>query len=274
MALAHVDFFSEVLGLCCQIDVILPQKLQGIGQDAANRVGDAPVLWLLHGASDDHTIWQRRTSIEHYVAPLGIAVVMPAVQLSFYTNMEYGGRYFDYITAELPAIMRDFFHFSARREDNYVAGLSMGGYGAFKVALTKPEQYAAAASLSGALDIASLFGRRAKDPGIKQDPQRANLMKMIFGSNRSLRGTQHDLLHLLDQHVANQTDLPALYVTCGTEDYLYTDNITFREHAKRLGVPLTYHEEPGVHEWGYWDRNIQKILAWLPLPEKPAPPEA
>lgn len=268
MALAHVDFFSEVLGLCCQADVILPQKLQGIGQEGANREGDVPVLWLLHGASDDHTIWQRRTSIERYVAPLGIAVVMPAVQLSFYTNMEYGGRYFDYITEELPAIMRDFFHFSARREDNFVAGLSMGGYGAFKIALAKPDRYAAAASLSGALDMAGLIRRQANDPVLRQNPPRHSLFELIFGDPLAIQGSQHDLLHLLEKDVADKVDLPKLYITCGTEDFLYVDNLTFRDLAWRLGVALTYHEEPGVHEWGYWDRNIQKILDWLPLQER------
>ncbi len=270
MALAHVDFFSEVLGLCCQADVILPQKQQGVGQQGANREGDVPVLWLLHGASDDHTIWQRRTSIERYVAPLGIAVVMPAVQLSFYTNMEYGGRYFDYVSGELPAIMRDFFHFSDRREDNFVAGLSMGGYGAFKLALTKPGQYAAAASLSGALDLSGMIERQSKNPTRKQDPNRPNLMDIVFGDVSAIKGSQHDLLHLLEKNVADQVDLPKLYVTCGTEDFLHADNLIFRDLAQRLGVELTYHEEPGAHEWGYWDRNIQKILDWLPLQRKVA----
>lgn len=276
MALAHIDFFSEVLGLCCQADVILPQKLQGIGQEGANREGEVPVLWLLHGASDDHTIWQRRTSIERYVAPLGIAVVMPAVQLSFYTNMQYGGRYFDYLTQELPAIMRDFFHFSARREDNFIAGLSMGGYGAFKAALTNPGQYAAAASLSGALDIDALIRRRPKGPAENRAPHQPNLMNLIFGNLKAVKGSQHDLLYLLEKAAEEEVDLPKLYVTCGTEDFLYPDNLTFRGLAQRLGVELTYHEEPGIHEWGFWDRNIQKVLEWLPLAgpgEEPAQEE-
>jgi len=265
MALTHVNFFSEVLGLSCQADVILPQKLHGIGQAGSNREGDVPVLWLLHGASDDHTIWQRRTSIERYVAPLGIAVVMPAVQLSFYTNMEYGGRYFDYVTQELPVIMREFFHFSARREDNFIAGLSMGGYGAFKAALSIPAQYAAAASLSGALDIAALVNRRPPSQSPQQRQSRATMLKLVFGNTRLVKGSQHDLLHLLETNVANQTSLPKLYVTCGTEDFLYTDNLAFRDAALSLGVDLTYHEEPGLHEWGYWDRNIQRVLEWLPI---------
>jgi putative tributyrin esterase len=264
MALAHVDFFSEVLGLCCQADVILPQKSQGIGQPGQEMTGDVPVLWLLHGASDDHTIWQRRTSIERYVAPLGIAVVMPAVQLSFYTNMEYGGGYFDFVGGELAKIMRDFFHFSAKREDNFVAGLSMGGYGAFKLALSRPGQYAAAASLSGALDIARLAQMPRRPAAEKGAPKRADLMKMIFGNVKVLPGSEHDLLHLLEQNVAAGIDLPDLFVTCGTEDFLYADNQAFLTLARRLGVELTYHEEPGEHEWGYWDRNIQRVLSWLP----------
>lgn len=265
MALVHIDFFSEILGLSCQADVILPQKLQGIGQEGSSREGEVPVLWLLHGASDDHTIWQRRTCIERYAAPLGIAVVMPAVQLSFYTNMKYGGRYFDYVVEELPVIMRDFFHFSARREDNFIAGLSMGGYGAFKAALTRPEQYAAAASLSGALDLDALVRRRPKGRAAKSGPGQPNLMQLIFGNVRDIKGSQHDLLHLLEQAVEEKVKLPKLYVTCGTEDFLYVDNLTFRDLAHRLDVDLTYHEEPGIHEWDYWDRNIQKVLDWLPL---------
>jgi S-formylglutathione hydrolase FrmB len=270
MALAHLNFFSEILGLCCQADVILPQKQQGIGQQGAQANDLVPVLWLLHGGSDDHTIWQRRTSIERYVAPLGIAVVMPAVQISFYTNMAAGGRFFDYITAELPEIMRGFFHFSPRREDNFVAGLSMGGYGAFKAALTCPEHYAAAASLSGALDIADMGRRWNSDPALAGGRLQSNLMNLIFGDPAALQGGEHDLLHLLETHAAAGTDLPQLYATCGTEDFLYADNQAFRAKAKRLGVKLTYHEEPGTHEWGYWDRNIQKVLEWLPLLENRA----
>ena len=267
MALAHVHYFSQVLGLQCQADVILPQKLQGVGQAASTGQGDAPVLWLLHGGSDDHTIWQRRTSIERYVAPLGIAVVMPAVQLSFYTNMAYGGRYFDYVADELPQIMREFFHFSARREDNFVAGLSMGGYGAFKLALNRPAQYAAAASLSGVLDIVSLVNARTKGPGAEKTPHWGRMFQIVFGDPDKIKDSEHDLLYLLEKSTREGVDLPRLFTSCGTEDFLYGDHVLFRDLAQKLGVELAHHEEPGEHEWGYWDRNIQKVLEWLPLPK-------
>jgi putative tributyrin esterase len=97
------------------------------------------------------------------------------------------------------------------------------------------------------------------------DPSRPNLFELIFGDPAAVKNSPHDLCFLLRQAKKNKTDLPALYVTCGTEDFLYHDNIAFRNLAKKLNVPLTYHEEPGQHEWGYWDRNIQKVLEWLPL---------
>ena len=160
MALMHVNFFSEALGFCTSMDVILPQQTRSqIGM--AGVADDRPyqTLYLLHGMSDDHTIWQRRTSIERYVAPLSLAVVMPAVQLSWYTDMKHGSKYWTFIHEELPAICQEFFPLSTKREDNFVAGLSMGGYGAFKVGLGDSDHFGAAASLSGALDVMGCLKR-------------------------------------------------------------------------------------------------------------------
>lgn len=126
MALMHVDFFSNALGMCTQMDVILPQQTRGqIGMEG--KAGDRfPTLFLLHGMSDDHTIWQRRTSIERYVADLNLAVVMPTTHLAWYSDTQYGYRYWEYISHELPEICRSFFRgMSDRREDTFAAGLSM-----------------------------------------------------------------------------------------------------------------------------------------------------
>jgi S-formylglutathione hydrolase FrmB len=254
MPFIQASFSSNALGHEVQANVILPER---------GNV-DAPllrVLWLLHGSGDDHTIWQRLTSIERYAAPLGIAVVMPAVQRSYYTNMAHGQRYFDYVADELPRLMRGFFHFSDRREDNFVAGLSMGGYGAFKLALTYPERYAAAASLSGALDIVALVASRTQ--GANASDEWIKFYTQIFGSLETLPNSENDLLHLLKDSQKKQ--LPKLYACCGTEDFLYADNITFRDLARQLGADLTYFEEAGEHEWGFWDCNIQKVLNWIPL---------
>ncbi len=131
--------------------MLLPQRRPGDPQD--NYQTPFRVLYLLHGYSDDQTAWQRWTSIERYAEGLNLAVVMPAAQNSFYTDMVHGGKFFTFLTEELPAVVHDLFPLSTERADTFVAGLSMGGYGAFKLALSRPDLYAAAASLSGALDI-------------------------------------------------------------------------------------------------------------------------
>src|SRR5258705_10079650 len=133
--MAHIrcDFFSDVLGLSTSMTVILPQRTQAqIGLSGAAGAEPPPVLYLLHGLSDDDTIWLRRTSIERYVAPLGLAVIMPQLQRSFSLDEAHGNRYWTFLSDELPAIVESFFRVSHRREDTFVAGLSMGGYAAMK----------------------------------------------------------------------------------------------------------------------------------------------
>ncbi|MCQ6562087.1 alpha/beta hydrolase [Paenibacillus mendelii] len=254
MALINCDFYSDSLGLSTSMTVILPQQSYSqIGMESKALQRKHPTLYLLHGLSDDHTIWLRRTSIERYVASLGIAVVMPVVHRSFYTNMKSGYDYWTFISEELPSIARSFFPLSDRREDNFVAGLSMGGYGAFKLALSHPDRYQAAASLSGSLDIASLSERFPAD------------FAKVFGSLDEAVDSANDMFRLASDLAASGKQAPQLYQCCGTEDFLYDVNLNFRDHARQLNLPLTYEEEPGNHDWGYWDAKIQRVLEWLPL---------
>ncbi|RSL34715.1 esterase family protein [Salibacterium salarium] len=257
MALITCDFFSETLNLSTSMTVILPQETTSqMGLKNTSTGGKHQTLYLLHGFSDDHTIWTRRTSIERYVAPLGLAVVIPQVHHSFYTDMEYGGRYWTFLTEELPAVARSFFPLSEKREDNFVAGLSMGGYGALKWALRYPDHVAAAASLSGVTDIASHVNQASTET--KNPVEQA--FKLIFG-DKNLEGTDDDLLHLLEK---TDETTPSLYQCCGTEDFLYEDNKTFKDMAEQMNVNITTEFSPGEHEWGYWDKKIQDVLQWLP----------
>ena len=259
MALIHCNFFSETLRISTSMDVILPQP--PAIQPAAGRARRKPIptLWLLHGLSDDHTIWQRRTSIERYVAPLNLAVVMPNGFRGFYTDMAHGYAYWTHLSEELPRLARAFFPLSEAREENFVAGLSMGGYGAFKLALKRPDMFAAAASLSGALDIAG------SAENAKSDVFRERELTDIFGPLRAIAGSDNDLFALAGKLVKSKGSKPALYQCCGTEDGLYPHNLRFREHARSLGLDLTYEEGPGAHDWGFWDLWIQHVLDWLPL---------
>lgn len=263
MALLHVDFFSNVLGQCMEMDVLLPEQTRGqIG--AEGRAGDekCATLYLLHGMSDNHTIWQRMTSIERYTRDLGVAVVMPKVHLGWYTDMWRGGKYFTYISEEIPAVCEQFFgQLSHRREDRYVAGLSMGGYGALKCALCAPQTFSRAASLSGAADIASSCEALARD-----GQYAGTMWENVFGPVEKVRGSENDLLVAAERVAAqDKWPKPELYMWCGTEDFLYEANVCMREHLTKLGYPLRYEESPGDHQWKYWDEKIQTVLEWLPI---------
>ena len=256
MALVRCDFFSDSLSLSTSMTVILPQQTTSqIGMTGAARAGSPPVLYLLHGLSDDDTTWLRRTSIERYVAPLGLAVVMPQVHRSFYTDEAYGGRYWTFLSAELPELVHAFFRLSSRREDTFVAGLSMGGYGAFKWALREPTRFAAAASLSGAVHLSGL----SSEPARPEDPK---MFGRLF-DDQPPAGGPDDLFWLIDQ--ADPATLPALHLSCGTEDPLYADNLAFAAASAERGVELTTTFGPGEHSWDVWDARIQDVLQWLPL---------
>ena len=155
MAFMDFKFFSESLGMQTEVYVVMTQRSSAgeIGIENKAEAKKYKCLYLLHGLSDDHTIWLRRTSIERYATEYGICVVMPCGHRSFYTDMKYGGKYYTYIAKELPRVIREFFNVSDKREDNYIAGLSMGGYGALKIGLREHGSFCAAAGLSSVADI-------------------------------------------------------------------------------------------------------------------------
>ncbi len=254
MALIHVNFYSKTLGMQRSMDVVIPQKANGIGQGSAEREEKFPVLYLLHGGSDNHTIWQRRTSIERYALEKGLAVVMPATDLGFYADMKYGYDFWQFFSKEIFELVNEFFPgISTDRKDTFAAGLSMGGFGTLKLGIMCPERFGAVASLSGMVDLVSWYGGNS-------DRQ----FELIYGTKEEVVGSINDLPYQMEQLITSGKSMPKFYMTCGTEDFLYPMNAAFRERFKDR-IDLTYHEEPGSHEWSYWDRNIQKILNWLPL---------
>lgn len=253
MALFHVQFHSDALGQAMSLDVILPQKVYTQIGMASSEGQHCKVLYLLHGMSDDQTIWQRRTSIERYVADKNMAVVMPAAHLSWYTDMAFGGRYAEYIFREVPAYCQATFRqISDKREDNFIAGLSMGGYGALKGALTYPNQFCACAGLSGAYDVEKRF---AKDPS-------SRYWTSIFGSPDAIAGSENDVYHLIEE-VGKQDLKPAVYMWCGTDDSLYPETVRAHKLLEENHFQISYSETPGDHSWFYWDREILHAIQFF-----------
>ena len=256
MAYLEMNVRSHALNMNVLVCVILPEV------PSAGPVGGAPegtykTLYLLHGLAGNHMDWMRRTAIERYANEHRIAVVIPEVARTWYTDTAYDAKYFTYITEELPTICRSYFKgMSDRREDNYIAGNSMGGYGALKAVLTYPERYCGCAALSGALDITR-----------KNRNYNLNEWKSIFGfeleSALELEGTKHDIFHLLRQAVAEGKQLPQLFMWCGTEDSLITVNRDYHQLLTELGVAHHYEESAGAHNWRCWDEHIEDALNYL-----------
>jgi len=262
MAFFECHFFSDVLGLSCSAHVLIPQQTaRQIGMEGGPVRDRYPTLYLLHGLSDDHTIWMRRTSIERYATEKNIAVVMPAVGRSFYQDMASGAKYWTFLSEELPSLMQRFFPLSDARVDTFAAGLSMGGYGALRLGLACPEEFAAVASLSGALDVV----RRCREAGKPNSRLTRAELQAMFGQDLISQNTPADLNFLATHLAGNGAPRPQFYLGCGTEDELLPDSRDFRNLLARLRFGYTYEERPGGHDWAYWDREIQRVLDWLPI---------
>lgn len=254
MAHIQMNYFSNALKRSTDVQIFLPSPepddyLFGDPGKYRQPGKKYQALYLLHGSYDDGNSWSRKASIERYAQEHCIAVIMPSVENSMYVNMEYGDCYETFIAEELPAFAEKMLPISGRREDRFIAGLSMGGGGAFRMAFLYPEKYAAAASLSGGV-------------GMKEVRNSAHLQKMPKSYLRAV-GKKKDVEELIPDCVPEE--LPRLYMTCGTEDFILPGNRSFYEAAVKKGIDVVYEEHPGVHSWEFWDQHIQDVLRWFPL---------
>jgi len=250
MALICLSFFSEVLGIQVSCNIILP--------DRKHHASKFMTLFLLHGMGRDHTAWVRQTSIERYVADLNLAVVMPAANISFYANMAHGGRYFDFIADELPRIMRDLFPLSDAREDNFIAGQSMGGVGSLKIGLARPERFAAIGCLSGALP--SLVMKERPD----DDDEWNNYRFLIYGG-KDKTSAEEDVVSSARRIVEGGLPAPRIYHAWGMDDFILEDARETRNFFQSFPdnpFDYTFEERPGGHNWAFWDEYIQHFLAF------------
>jgi len=262
MAHIHIDYNPKTLQVTVPLQIIMPNP--GWDDSGERDIQKLPVLYLLHGLSDDSSAWQRYTNIEILAWDLGFIAVLPTGGRSMYANMDNGQAYFDYITSELPEYLDKTFKFDLSRQNCLIAGNSMGGLGAFKAAFLRPELYRAACSLSGALipDIKNVPQDKAEDRKMMYE------IGLIYGGLDKVRGSADDPMAWLPKAAENPQALPALYSCCGTDDDLLTVNRIFKQACDSLIIPLTYwEEEGGKHNWYFWQKHIEKWLHMV-LPER------
>ena len=211
--------------------------------------GGYKTLYLLHGAGGDHTSWVLNTRIADYVNNRNIAVVMPSGKNRFYVNNEYGKNFYTYITEELVSQCEQWFDISRKAEDRYIAGMSMGGYGAVYAGLKKPSMYNTVFSYSGLLNI---LERYDKPQGIDMFP--------VFGTRQQLIDNNYDLYTLINQAENVQTKY---VIACGTQDPRIHMSRQLSEALTNGGIPNVYRESPGAHDFAYWDYCIEQTVKYI-----------
>ncbi|MDY5634953.1 alpha/beta hydrolase [Streptococcus orisratti] len=254
MAFFKIEYNSKVLGMERQVNVIYPDASELTAAEVDDN--DIPVLYLLHGMGGNENSWQKRTNIERLLRHTNLIVVMPSTDLGWYTNTASGLPYYDAIAIELPRVLKRFFpNMTNKREKTFIAGLSMGGYGAYKIALST-DKFSHAASFSGALAM----GMDGQDPAAVVGESVA-YWQGVFGDLSKNVARQHALSTLAE----SSDKKTKFYAWCGYEDFLYQANEFAIKELKALGLDITYCNDRGKHEWYYWNQQLESLLEWLPI---------
>lgn len=220
-------------------------------------------VYLLHGMSGGSSSWADYSMLPVYAMNGNSIYILPDAARSFYTDMKYGFRYFTYITEELPQICRHLFHISSERENTAVMGCSMGGYGALKCALSKPEQY----GMCGAFSSGCLFLREslnyARENGSEGvvslfGEQIGRDFLAIFGDGLEWKPEYE--ISLLAERAKKSGLLPRLYLTCGTEDIFYRDHLTLCKVLDKMEIAYDFEDWQARHSMNCFDDALKKAI--------------
>ncbi|MBM7641721.1 alpha/beta hydrolase [Streptococcus loxodontisalivarius] len=251
MAFFQIEYSSEVLGQYRQVDVLYPDMDQVSPEEAMDT--DIPVLYLLHGMGGNQNSWTSRTNLQRLVRKTNLIIIMPNSDNGWYTDTRYGVNYYRAICHELPKVMKRFFpNMTDKREKTFIAGLSMGGYGAFKLAMIS-NQFAFAGSFSGALYLDKSLRSNTEDD--------RNYWSGLFGSDEDFDASANNLLE-----AAKEADgKTKWYAWCGYEDFLYPANEKAIADFRKLGMEIDYRNDHGTHDWYYWEKQVEVFLEMLPI---------
>lgn len=249
MPLIQAEYHSKLLRKATGMNILLPTRPSPTGD------GRYPVLYLLHGLSDNHTIWCRNTAIERYALDYPLIIVMPDGDRGFYTDGLNAPAHESHIVVDVIEFVERWLPVIPSREGRTIAGLSMGGYGALKLALKFPQLFVAASSHSGCLRVGEVLKRYADTPDIAAE------RRAIFG--KAPENGPEDIFAVVKALMDGKSDRPALRFDCGVDDFLIEENRDFHRHLDELGYVHQYTEHPGVHNWEYWDRHVPESLAFV-----------
>ena len=254
----HCEFQSRILSTRVEVDVYLPNVIQYLEDERSFKeqytYEPLKTLFLLHGAWDSARQWIENTSVMRLAEEANIALVLPSVGNTFYANTRTGLAYEDYFMQELFGFVRALFPLSEKREDNYICGVSMGGYGALKAVLKEPSLFSKCAVMSGVVDIA-YSARIIRTLGVET--------KHLLGSWKELKDTEYDLRPMVEKALAQNETLPELLLIVSEGDYLRETNESFHAFLEEKGVSHTFKEYPGIHNWAFWDAHLKECMDFI-----------
>lgn len=263
MALIQANIMAKSLMRTVPINVILPADKMTFPGMPEREEKPFKTLYLLHGVFGSYIDWVSGTNIQRWAEEKDLAVVMPSGDNRFYVDQPASNDlYGEFIGKDLVETTRKMFPLSRNREDTYIAGLSMGGYGAIRNGLKYHDTFGCVAGLSSALLIDDLDKRTNDGPFFLNSRAYA---ESCFGDLSKAVGSDLDPKWLARKLVEEKGDIPKLYLACGVDDGLLGANQELRDYLLGLGIDVTYEEGAGAHEWDFWNRYIKRVLDWLPL---------
>lgn len=267
MALAQVDFYSTSLMRMTNIWVIMPsdKRVRPSKLTTPQPQGPYKTLYLLHGLMGNSSDWTTHTRIQKLANDFNLAVIMPSGDNKFWCDSAVSGdRYGTFVGTELVDFTRRTFNLSTRREDTFIGGLSMGGFGATVNGLRNPKTFSRVIALSSAFIKDQILS--STDPAT-DDFFGSVQYETMFGipDVAAFSGSDNDYEALAEKVAASGEDKPSFFMACGAEDGLFGRSVAFKNMLVGLGFDVTWHEGPGAHHWDVWDRDIELALTWLPL---------
>ena len=255
MALLQVDYKSKMLGRKVHFNVILPTDMEEESH------APYPTLYLLHGIFGNSTSWLTSSCVQRYAEDKGICVVMPDGENGFYVDHpDYMNRFSSWVGQELVEVTRKLFHLSDRREDTWLCGFSMGGYGALRNGLKYSDTFGKVIAFSGAL---ILDMPRTPQPG-EGSPISSPYMKAMFGDMADAVSSDLNPAWIVRKLAEEGKPLPDLYISCGEQDGLLEANQKFIGLLDELKIPYTWRTTPGGHDWDFWEQEIRHVIKnWL-----------
>lgn len=262
MALFQMDFYSKVLSKVTNVNVIIPNDAhpEMLAGNPAHQRG-MKTLYLYHGYSASNKEWFMESSVQEMALKYNLAIVMPSGDNSFYLDRKGTGRaYCQYVGKELVDYTRKTFGLSDKKEDTFVGGLSMGGFGALHTGLSFPQTFHKIIALSSALIIHSIEHMKEGEGDLIAD---YDYYSTVFGDLDQLETSINNPEYLVKRLKEEGQAIPPIFMACGTEDFLIEQNRAFHRFLEQEKADVQYTESPGIHNWKFWNSYLEPAIQWM-----------